>query len=69
MTKLPPTPNPLQVAELHRLKIYYPYRIMWGMFTKEGLEWQAYADKDKRRLNKSLRAGHYCFSLVTSTTT
>jgi hypothetical protein len=48
-----------QEAELRRLKAYFPYRIVFGAVNvqTEPHTFEAYAMKDRRQLNKLLRAG------------
>ena len=59
----PATLEPIQLAELQRLKSYFPYRIVWGMIDKETGAWEAIASQTKRHLNKAIRDGHAIFTL------
>lgn len=52
----------VQVAELRRLKQYFPYRIIFGTLGPNG-EFEAFADTTKRRMNAKLRAGYAVFTL------
>jgi len=53
---------PDQMAQMQRLKAYFPYRIVWGMFDKITGEFSCSANSDKRRMNQAIRAGHTVFS-------
>ena len=47
-----------QEAELKRMKAYFPFRIVWGEVVPDTQKFTAFASKDRRQLNKSLRAGN-----------
>ena len=49
--------TPEQESELRRLKSYFPFRIIWCEVDKAG-KFSAQASRDKRQLNKSVRAGN-----------
>ncbi len=53
-----------QLAEMQRLKSYFPYRIIYGAFSPDG-EFEAGAQKDRRRINKLLREGWQVATLST----
>lgn len=46
-----------QVAELTRLKQYFPYRVVWGAVHPDTKEWIASANTTKRQLNTYLKNG------------
>ena len=46
-----------QLAELKRLKEYYPYRIVFGVLRKTG-EFEAWAKTTMHSANKLAREGH-----------
>lgn len=52
-----------QNAEMRRLKQYFPYRIVWGMFDKLTGEFSCSASYDKRAMNREARNGHTVFIL------
>lgn len=55
---------PLDVlAEVRRLKSYFPYRIAWAAYSPAQKRWDTGIDKDRRRINKRLRAGELVFTL------
>jgi len=56
--------NEQQIAELQRLKSYFPYRIVWACINAATNEFSAQASYDKRALNKELRAGNHVFTLT-----
>ena len=45
-----------QIEQLESLKLYFPYRIVWGAIDQNG-NFEAQATFDRRRLNKYLRSG------------
>lgn len=47
-----------QERELKRLKLYFPYRIVWGEIVPDTQQFTAYASYTRRQLMASLRKGN-----------
>ncbi len=52
-----------QIAELKRLKEYFPYRIIFGVIDKNTGEFGAWAKPTKHVMNRLIREGHKVFLL------
>lgn len=54
--------NPTQeeVKEMHRVKLYFPYRLVFGVRESDGFH--VYATSTKHKMNKFLRDGFVVFS-------
>lgn len=52
--------NQSQLAELQRLKQYFPYRIVFGVLKKDGT-FEAWAKTTKHVANRLAREGHQVF--------
>ena len=50
-----------QIAEIHRVKSFYPYRIAYGMIDKDTGGFEAHATTSMRIPNKLTREGHLVF--------
>ena len=48
-----------EIKELERLKMYFPYRHVFGVVDKNTNQFSAYACKTKHQANKKTREGHY----------
>lgn len=57
------TLNEQQTAELVRLKAYFPFRIVFGVLKHDGT-FEAYANTDKRIMNKLARQGNAVFQVT-----
>ena len=62
-TEINNLPNSDQLAEMQRLKQYFPFRIVWGMFDKVTGEWSTQANSTCHRMNRASRDGHRVFRL------
>ena len=51
------------LAKVRRLKSYFPYRIAWAVYSPTQKRWDTGIDKNRRRINKRLRAGELVFTL------
>jgi hypothetical protein len=52
-----------QLAELQRIKQYYPYRVVFGVINKDTGEFQTWCKTTKHIANKLAREGHQVFIL------
>lgn len=58
------TPPAQLVADVRRLKAYFPYRICWGAFKPDApADTLSGADHTRRNLNTALRNGYAAFTL------
>lgn len=53
--------NEQQVAELKRLKTYFPYRIVFGVIDKDTGAFEAWAKSTMHTPNRLAREGHQVF--------
>jgi len=64
-TEIPASETPLskeQLAEMQRLKAYYPFRIVYGALSPSG-EWQCGGVANKREPNRLARLGWQVFTI------
>ena len=52
-----------QVAEMRRMKSYFPYRIVFGVFDKDSGDFFVYSKTTKHTMNRLVREGHAVFTL------
>lgn len=52
----------LQVA-LNRVKLYYPYRIVWGYVDPDTFEIVTSANVTKRQANDMMRKGYHIYTV------
>lgn len=52
-----------QVVEMRRMKSYFPYRIVFGVFDKDTGEFSVWAKPTKHAMNRLVREGHAVFTL------
>lgn len=50
-----------QIAELQRLKSYFPYRVVFGIIDKDTGSFEAQARTTKAAANNAARKGHTVF--------
>lgn len=56
--------NEAQVKELANLKAHFPFRIIWGAFNPQTMEFEAHADFNRRKLMKRVRTpGWICATI------
>ena len=53
--------SPAQIAEVARLKQYFPFRIVWAMLDKNTGEFEAYTHYNRRKMNAAVLQGHHVF--------
>lgn len=58
-----PVPSEAQVAEMRRVKSYFPYRIVFGVFDKETGEFSVWAKTTKHSMNRLVREGHLVYQI------
>jgi len=64
LTAMNNTLTPAQIAELARLKSYFPFRIIFGAVSPDGATFDAYAMKDRRVMNKLIRTGWTVYGIT-----
>jgi len=55
--------NELQIAEMRRMKMYFPYRIVFGVIDKDTNEFFVYSKPTKHVANRLAREGHAVYMM------
>lgn len=58
-----PELNDAQIAEIRRVKSYFPYRIVFGVINKDTGVFLTYAKTTRHTMNKLIREGHYVYTI------
>ena len=56
--------NAQQVAEMQRMKSYFPYRIVFGVIDKDTGQFEVWAKPTMHAANRLVREGHAVFMLT-----
>lgn len=52
-------PTDTERLDLHNMKRWQPFRIVWGMIHKDTGKWSLHAHTTKAQMMKAAKAGHY----------